>query len=112
MSNIEINEFEQILILIEEARNRAFQKVNEELILLYFRIGEIVSLKVASGTWGDNTVERLAGFIEGKYMGLKGFSRRGLHRMKQFYETYSAPEFVSPLVTQLSGLTVCSFALK
>ncbi len=94
-------EFNQIVLLIEEARNRAFHKVNEELVLLYFKVGEIVSEKVGEGNWGDNTVQELAEFISLQYSGLKGFNRRGLYRMKQFYETYTAPEFVSPLVSQL-----------
>ena len=34
--------------------------------------------------------------------GVKGFTRRGLYRMKQFSETYRDDEFVSPLVTQIS----------
>lgn len=34
--------------------------------------------------------------------GVKGFKRRGLYRMKQFYETYKDDEFVIPLVTQIS----------
>jgi hypothetical protein len=33
---------------------------------------------------------------------LLGFNRRGLYRMRQFYETYKENEFVSPLVTQIS----------
>ena len=49
-------EFEQVVILIEEARNRAFSKVNAELVLLYFNVGNIVSDKVAAGVWGENTV--------------------------------------------------------
>lgn len=91
MAKIKINkEFEQVAILIEEARNRAFQKVNQELVLLYFKVGSIVSEKVAAGTWGNNTVDELAAYIATKYTGLKGFNRRGLYRMKQFFETYSA----------------------
>lgn len=91
MGKIKTNkEFEQVTILIEEARNRAFQKVNEELVLLYFKVGNIVSAKVAEGAWGDNTVDELASYIESKYPGLKGFNRRGLYRMKQFYESYTA----------------------
>jgi predicted nuclease of restriction endonuclease-like (RecB) superfamily len=104
MGKIKTNkEFEQIAILIEEARNRAFHKVNEELVLLYFKVGNIVSAKVADGAWGDNTVDELASYIESKNPGLKGFNRRGLYRMKQFFETYTAPEFVSPLATQLEA---------
>ncbi len=96
-----IIEFEDIVHLIEESRNRAYQKVNEELVLLYFNIGKIVSEKVSAGFWGDNTVDELAIYIEQHYPGLRGFKRRGLYRMKQFYEAYTSIEFVSPLVTQL-----------
>lgn len=97
-------EFEQVALPIEEARNRAFQKVNEELVLLYFKVGNIVSGKVSAGAWGDNTVEELAGYIASKYPGLQGFNRRGLYRMKQFFETYSSSEFVSLLVTQIKEI--------
>lgn len=96
-------EFKRVVILIEEARNRAFHKVNEELVLLYFKVGNLVSDKVSAGAWGESTVEELASFIQENCPGLKGFNRRGLYRMKQFYETYSSPEFVSPLVTQLEA---------
>src|ERR1035437_3438624 len=96
-------DFERIAHLIEEARNRAFYKVNEELVLLYFNVGKIVSERVSLGNWGDKTVEELARFIEIKYPEMKGFNRRGLFRMKQFYETYSAPEIVSTLVTLLQS---------
>ena len=82
-------EFEGIVRLIEESRNRAFQKVNEELVLLYFTVGKTVSVRVAEGTWGDKTVEELSAYIMNRFPGLSGFTRRGLYRMKQFYETYS-----------------------
>lgn len=109
------SDFENIISLIEEARNRTFSKVNEELILLYYNVGKTVSLKVANGAWGDNTVNELADFIASKQTNLKGFNRRGLYRMKQFYETYNENSdcfklwielkdenvFVSTLPTQL-----------
>jgi len=79
-------EFEQVAILIEEARTRAFSKVNAELVLLYFKVGEIVADKVAAGVWGENTVGELAAFIQHKFPGFSGFTRRGLYRMKQFYD--------------------------
>ena len=82
------SEFENIVRLIEEARSRAFSKVNAELVLLYFHVGQIVSLKVADGIWGEGTVDELAKYIALKMPGLSGFNRRGLYRMKQFYETY------------------------
>ena len=33
---------------------------------------------------------------------LKGFNRRGLYRMKQFYETYSDDKFVTAVLSQIS----------
>lgn len=102
MGKIKIDkEFKQVAILIEEARDRAFQKVNEELVLLYFKVGNIVSEKVAAGTWGDNTVAELASYLQKNNSGFSGFTRRGLYRMKQFYEVYSSPDFVSPIAAQL-----------
>jgi predicted nuclease of restriction endonuclease-like (RecB) superfamily len=83
------NEFTEIVRLIEESRNRAFQKVNEELVLLYFTVGKTVSVRVAEGVWGDKTVDELSAYILNRFPGLSGFTRRGLYRMKQFYETYS-----------------------
>jgi len=82
-------DFGNIVQLIREARNRAFSKVNEELVRLYYHVGSIVSAKVATGVWGDGTVNELANFIDLKIPGIRGFNRRGLYRMKQFYETYA-----------------------
>lgn len=84
-------DFDQILTLITEARNRVYSKANSELVLLYFNVGKVVSEKVNAGKWGDNTVQELADFIQSKLPNLSGFNRRGLYRMKQFYELY-APE--------------------
>ena len=75
-------DFEQVLLLIQEARSRVFAKANAELVLLYFNVGNIVSHKVAAGNWGENTVQELADFIASKQPQLSGFNRRGLYRMK------------------------------
>jgi len=95
-------DFKHIIGLISNAQNKAFKAVNKELVLLYWEIGSFVSGKVDSGAWGDGVVVKLAGHIKSHYPNLKGFTKRGLYRMKQFYETYHKIEKVSPLVTQLS----------
>ena len=41
------------------------------------------------------------GFSAAKQPELNGFNRRGLYRMKQFYETYTNPQFVSTASTLL-----------
>lgn len=113
LPKINNTEFQDIIHLIEDARNRAFRKVNEELVLLYFKVGNIVSTKVAAGAWGENTVGELAEYRMQKLPGLSGFNRRGIYRMMQFFEAYSPGsecyllwlniknQNVSPLATHL-----------
>jgi hypothetical protein len=43
-------------------------------------------MKVAE--WGDAVVERLTQFMARTETGLRGFTRRNLFRMRQFYEAY------------------------
>ncbi len=64
-------------------------------------MGKFVSEKVERAEWGEGVVDRLAQFINDNHPEIKGFNRRGLYRMKQFYKTYKDSEFVSPLVTQI-----------
>lgn len=95
-------EFDEILHLIEAARGRAVAAVNHELVGLYWNIGEYISRKLESATWGEGVVQQLANHIASKYPDLKGFTRPNLFRMRQFYQTYKDDEKVSPLVRQLS----------
>lgn len=57
--------------MIVDARKRAFYKVNEELVLLYFNVGKILAEKVSQGNWGDKTVDELAKYIETKLPEMK-----------------------------------------
>ena len=83
------------------ARERATQDVNTVLIDLYWKVGEIISHKIEAAEWGDGVVDRLAQFIARTEPGLRGFTRRNLFRMRQFYEAYRNDSKVSPLVTQM-----------
>ena len=95
-------QFEQVIDIIESARNRAYRRVNEELILMYRDIGRYISEQSEKAEYGEAFVQKLADFFAENYPELKGFSRRGLYRMKQFYELYINNEKVSPMMTQLS----------
>lgn len=94
--------FDEIVRMIETRRNNAFRKVNEELIALYWDFGKYISEKVNDGNWGEKIIDKLAEFMKCEYPTLKGFNRRGIYRMKQFYETYKDNEIVSTLLTQIS----------
>ena len=95
-------QFQKVVNIIESAKERAYRKVNEELITMYRDIGEYISKQSKNSSYGDAFVQKLADFFSENYPELKGFNRRGLYRMKQFYELYQGEEKVSPLVTQVS----------
>jgi len=93
--------FDDVFKLIDAARGRAFAAVNTELVRLYWQVGEHISGKLASAEWGDAVVDQLAAAIARRHPGLRGFTRRNLFRMRQFYETYRREKKVSALLTQL-----------
>ena len=96
------NTFSEIAQIIKETRDNAYRKVNEELILMYQKVGKFLSEKSEIATYGESYIDSLSEYIRQLFPGIKGFNRRGLYRMKQFYETYAGNEKVSALLTQLS----------
>lgn len=101
----------EILDVIKRHRENAYRKVNEELVMMYFEIGKYLSEKVASEKWGTKVIKNIAEEISKTNPTLKGFDRRGLYRMMQFYETYKDNEKVSTLLSQISwsnNLTILS----
>jgi predicted nuclease of restriction endonuclease-like (RecB) superfamily len=95
-------DFAAIIAEIKAARSRALQRVNKELVTLYWNIGSQISQKLKSSQWGDGTVEKLANYIRKHAPEMKGFSRRSLYRMRQFYEIYEGNEIVPSVMAQLS----------
>lgn len=97
-------QFSEIKNLITQARNKSYQAVNKESILLYWNVGEYVSNKLKSASWGDGVVIQLANFLKTTDPSLKGFDSRHIYRMVQFYETYSDLQFVASVTPQLKAL--------
>ena len=96
------NEFDEIVAIIEQARQNAFRAVNRELIEMYWQIGQYISEKVKNNAWGKSIVKEFAAFVQSKYVGIKGFSAQNIWRMKQFYETYAGNEKLSTLSRELT----------
>ena len=94
-------DFAEISRLIESARQRAYQAVNTALIELYWQVGAYLSAKIKAAEWGEGVVEQLAQHLASTQPGLKGFTRRNLFRMRQFYEAYQAQEKVATLLREL-----------
>ena len=91
-----------LIQIISQSRQNALRKVNEELINMYWKVGEYLTAESDKASFGDAYIDSIAEEIQKAFPGIKGFNRRGLYRMKKFYETYKDDEFVTTLLSQIS----------
>lgn len=94
--------FNQIIEMIEKRKNNAYKRINEELILLYLEVGKFLYELIEDGNYGDKITTKAADFMKNNYPEVKGFTKRNIERMVQFYKTYKDDEIATPMVTQLS----------
>jgi predicted nuclease of restriction endonuclease-like (RecB) superfamily len=95
------NTLEEIRLEIFQARNRALQVVNTELVNLYRKIGEIIFLRQKSEGWGNSTIKKLSKDLDISFPGIRGFSAKNLGKMKYFYESYKENSICSTLSGKL-----------
>lgn len=69
----------KLIKIIETSRNNALRKVNEELIRMYWLVGEYLSEESQNAAFGDKYIDTIAKEIQDMFPGIKGFNRRGLH---------------------------------
>ena len=96
------NTFDDVISIIENARESAFRAVNRELINMYWDIGEYVSRRISDSGWGKSIVKDFSDFIQSRYVGISGFSASNIWRMRQFYETYKENEKLATLSRELT----------
>lgn len=73
-----------LIKIIEDSRSNALKKVNEELIQMYWNVGEYLSKEAENAAFGDAYIDSVAKDIQEAFPGIKRFNRRGLYRMKNF----------------------------
>jgi predicted nuclease of restriction endonuclease-like (RecB) superfamily len=95
-------QFAEVLTLIKTAQQKVIATANQELIKLYWSVGKYISDRLSTSEWGQKAIDQLAAFIQSQEPGIKGFEKRNLERMRQFYETYPDSEITTALRTQLS----------
>lgn len=87
---------------IISARLRAAQGLSQTLMELYWDIGKEIVKKQSEASWGDGLVERLAADLKKDFSEMKGFSRRNLYAIRQWYLFYSSKfEIVPQPVAQI-----------
>ncbi len=75
---------------ITQSRYHAARLANREQLLLYLTTGKMLVQKIDAEKWGANVVNQISADLQKQLPGLKGFSRRNLMKMKQFYTDYAS----------------------
>lgn len=99
---IEKEEFNNIVNTIKnEIKNtqiKTMLSANKNLIIMYFRIGKVLS---ENSKYGNSFIKNISHYIRLEYPGIKGFSERNLMRMKRFYNEYKKEKKLPQLVAHL-----------
>ena len=95
-------DFKKIIGNIKEeilnAQIKAIQQVNSNLIMLYFRLGKIVS---ENKKYGNNFTKQVSIELKLTFPNMKGFSERNIRSMRLFYEEYKDDVIWQQLVAKL-----------
>lgn len=86
---------------INTAQQRAALAVNQELVLLYWQIGQDILARQSDEGWGAKVIDRLAHDLRNDFPEIKGFSPRNLKYMRAFAEAWPDLEFVQEVLAQL-----------
>jgi len=89
--------FKELKDNISQARHRAALALNSGLVEMYWLLGSRIIQKERESSWGSAFVERLSRDLSFEFPDMKGFSRRNLYAIRQWYLFYSP---LSPNVPQ------------
>jgi len=87
---------------IRQAQYQALRAANQQLLALYWDLGESIHRKQEALGWGRSVVENLARDLQAEFPGRNGFSARNLWNMRNFYSEYSECSKLQPLVAEIS----------
>jgi len=94
--------FQDLRVLIIEARQDAARQVNSAMVLLYWRVGKRIRqdiLREKRAEYGEEIVSTLSAQLVPEFG--EGFSKRNLFRMIHFAEVFPDEKIVSTLSRQL-----------
>jgi len=87
---------------IHSAQNKVAYTINSQLLELYWQIGKDILEKQQVTKWGSSFIEQIAVELKHEFPDIKGFSRRNLYAIRQWYSFYSAKyKFVPQHVAQI-----------
>ena len=87
---------------IQSAQVRASLAVNNELVLLYWGIGNEITRRQKEEGWGTKVIDTLARDLKRSFPDMQGFSLRNLKYMKAFAEAWPEEAIVQAPLAQIT----------
>ena len=103
IDNVEyIKWISEIKFKVHSARTQIALSINSSLLELYWEIGKGIHNKQKHSNWGSKIIDRISIDLKHEFPNLKGFSRRNIYAMRQWYLFYSQKfESVPQVVAQI-----------
>lgn len=107
MGNLSTNESYKTLLAtikqnIQKSQQKAVVAVNQEMLVLYWRIGKSILERQEQEGWGTKIIEQLATDLKKSFPSMRGFSTRNLKYMRQFAQIYPDFQIVQVALAQIS----------
>lgn len=74
---------------VYSAQIKASVVLNKELIMFYWELGELITIKLEQSDWGDKVLENVSKDLRNEFPEMKGFSVTNLKYIKFFYKYFS-----------------------
>ncbi|WP_204106263.1 MULTISPECIES: PDDEXK nuclease domain-containing protein [Spirulina sp. CCY15215] len=86
---------------IRSSQYEALKAVNQQLMILYWDIGQLIVDRQEEANGGKSIVEKLAKDLQIEFSGISGFSVRNLWNMRNFYLAYYQNEKLQSMVAEI-----------
>ena len=88
----------------QKSQIQASISVNRELLKFYWELGKEISEKEKQHSWGSKFLQELSNDLQTLFPEVKGFSKRNLKYIKQWYDFYSSNDIGQQVVAQLFSI--------
>ena len=88
-----LGHFQEVEKLIQRGKTRALQSATAYSMLTYWQVGAYLSSRLSENSYGKKIVVQLADWLNTQQPTLKGFDRRSLYRMREFFEIWHVTDW-------------------
>ena len=89
---------------VQNAQIKASVRVNSELIMMYWELGESIVKKQSETNWGDGLIVQLSKDLMAEFPEMKGFSERNMFYIQKWFTFYFSGKYeVVKALTKILG---------